>query len=69
MELGANQWGPKVPHKGGHLLTWKQFKLKQSVTPFFHSKFECKSNGDIHLELGATRLKVGAKGPKTFCRS
>ena len=38
-----------------HLLTWKWFKLKQSVTPYFDSKFDSKSNGDIHLELRAPK--------------
>ena len=39
-------------YMGDHILTLKQFKLKQSVTPFFCTKFDGKFNGDIYLELG-----------------
>jgi len=39
------------------------------VTAFFHSKFDGKFNGGTHGELGAPRLKVGAKGPTILHRS
>ena len=51
-------WGPTsrgptmTPHKGGYLLTWKEFKLKQSVTPFLCTKFDGKTNGNINSEFG-----------------
>ena len=64
-------WAPSVgpprlhgPPYGGPLLTWKWFKLKQSVTPFFHSKFYGKSNGDIHLEWSFCILHFACTLPR-----
>ena len=53
LSLGPTSVGPMAHNKGGHLLTLKQYKQKQSVTPIFSTKFDGKSNGNINLEFGA----------------